>query len=218
MKTNIVIPVKNPSSAKQRLAEALTATQREELALVLFDHLLSTLFPADGYHVLIVTDSAKIESLAALRGAEVLRESQSRGETAAVEEATRWSVRNGFDRQLVIPGDMPCVTRDDIRFLLGQPMTPPEVILTPAVGDDGTNAILSAPPDVLTFRFGARSFPDYVEQMRRKNVRCRIVRMENMVLDLDTPEDLSAFLALDRDLPARRLILGWNLDKQSIAR
>lgn len=219
-KTSIVVPIKNPSSAKQRLADVLDADRRRQLANALMDHVLSVLHPtAEDCAVLVVTDSEEVESQVSRFGCSVLREASSRGETEAVELAARWSCEKGFTRQLVIPGDMPCVCRADILDLLAIPMKSPSVILCPATGDDGTNAILTSPPDAISFRFGRHSFPDYVEQSRRRGIACLIQRAPSLVLDLDTPEDLRTFLATksspdtqaSRASPVYRLLSGWNL-------
>lgn len=211
----IVVPVKNPLGAKQRLAEVLSPEHRHELALALLDHVLNTLNPfLTRATVLVVTDSDEILERVRALGVQTLMEKSGRGETEAVNAATRWSLKNGFTRQIVIPGDLPCLSGRDIERLLSEPIQAPSVVLCPATGDDGTNAILTSPPDVLEFRFGARSFPDYVERAAKKNVPCKILRLESLVLDLDTPEDLKTFVDGSRDgdqaaPPLRRLIESW---------
>ena len=144
-------------------------------------------------------------------------EESARGETAAVESATQWSCRNGFDRQLVIPGDLPCITREDIDTLLSVSPSSPSVVLCPATNDDGTNAILTSPPDALTFRFGQKSFPDYLDQARRRNIPCQVIRLPRLVLDLDTPEDLQTFLEEPRGGDVYRMLRAWNLPARSSA-
>lgn len=217
--TNIVVPVKNPAAAKQRLGDLLTAGQRRELALAVFEHMLSVIClpagqaagPPRDYGVLIVTDSAEIETRAKSLGLPVLLEKEAKGETHAVEAATRWSCEKGFTRQIVIPADLPCVTREDIETLMSVKMKSPSVVLCPATGDDGTNAILTSPPDALKFRFGKKSFPDYVDQARRLGIPCEVIRLPRLVLDIDTPEDVRTFLEEPRAGRAYQLLCEWNL-------
>lgn len=211
MRTNIVVPVKNPSAAKQRLSEFLNPAERRELAVRVFQNLLNVLAPRNEFEVLVVTDSEEIETVSAAYRVSVLREKIARGETEAVESATRQSCEEGFDRQIVIPADLPCVDRKDIDTLLAVDLRPPYVVLSPATGDDGTNAIMTAPPDVFKFRFGKRSFPDYLDQARRLGIPAAVVRLPSLVLDLDTPDDLRTYLAEPRDSDLYRLMLGWNL-------
>lgn len=213
--TNIVIPVKNPPSAKQRLGELLSPSQRQELALAMLDHVISAVTAARApRHVLVVTDSPAIEERVSGRGVTVLREVSARGETQAVEEATRWSIQQGFRRQVVIPADLPFITPEDIDTLLAMPLQSPSVVLCPASGDDGTNAIMTSPPDCLTYRFGLRSFPDYVEQARLRGVPCRIVRLPRLVLDLDSFEDVKTFLDEATEGPVLRLLTEWRLHER----
>ena len=218
--TNFLIPVKNPDSAKQRLADVLTASERRELALALMDTVLDAALCArtrEDCGILIITDSEEIDQRAAARGVTVLREQKAEGETAAIESATRWSLDHGFGRQIVIPGDMPWIDAQDVRALIDFRSGPRSVVLCPATGDDGTNAIVTCPPDVLTYRFGQNSFPDYVDQCRRRGIECHILRLPRLALDLDTPEDLKIFMDRPADNPVYRLVSVWNLQKRRSA-
>ena len=78
-KLNIVIPMKAPSRAKQRLMGALTISQREALALGLYQTLE---FFAQHYpqvNCLVVTNSLKIADIASSFGASPLIEKQAKG-------------------------------------------------------------------------------------------------------------------------------------------
>lgn len=212
---NIVIPAKDPRGAKERLADILSPDQRETIALVLLEQTLA-LFKglSRAYNVLVVTDSGVVEKKARDLSVSVLVEDVASGETAAVEKATAWSVANGFASQCVVPADMGCVDPADIASLLNQPRPNPSVILCPATGDDGTNAILTTPPDVMAFRFGERSFPDYQARADQQNVPCAILRLPSLVLDLDTPDDLRTFLERHHDQPAAELLRQWNVHRK----
>lgn len=208
--TNIVVPVKNPSTAKQRLADLLNAVQRKSLALALFDHVLRTLIKfIDKCGILVVTDSDEMIQRASQLGVQTLFEKNPHGETVAVQRATLWSCENGFDRQIVIPGDLPCLAEEDIQTLLFLPALSPSVVLCPATDDDGTNAIMTTPSDILTFRFGAQSFPDYVAQANSKHIPCHILHLPSLVLDLDTPEDVKTFLEQETHSPVYQLLKSW---------
>jgi 2-phospho-L-lactate guanylyltransferase len=216
--TNIVVPFKDPSSAKQRLSEFLTAEQRHALAVTLFDNTLATLttLPSEP-HVLVVTDSESIASRARSLGASTLLELKGRGETAAVVAATAWSIQHRFPRQAVIPADMARLDRAEVEELLATRVSPPGVVLCPAVGDDGTNAIMTTPPDAVPFRFGQASFPEYLIRAAERGVTARVLRLSSFVLDLDTPEDLKAFLAMKPDTPAHALLREWGVAEQVAA-
>ena len=213
-RTCIVIPFKDPSLAKERLSEFLTSEQRRELALTLFDSTLASLSPFIGRaDLLVVTNSPMIGLRAETAGAHALVESKSRGETAAIEEATRWSIARGYERQVVIPGDMARLDPADISALLDFRLAPPSVVLSPAVGDDGTNAIMTSPPDALPFRFGKASFPEYLLRAAELGVQARVLRLKSLVLDIDTPEDLRHFMKDQLGSPAQRLLMSWGIEE-----
>lgn len=212
---NIVLPIKNPEHAKERLASLLSPKQRRALAWALIEQTFAFCKGfASVVHVLVVTDSPEVAGRAEEEGFSVLKEERPEGETAAVRKATAWSMENGFASQVVIPGDMAELDAAEFRRLLSHDRPNPSVILCPATGDDGTNAILTTPPDALTHRFGVRSFPDYLEQARDKNIPCTVLRLESLVLDLDTPEDVRAFLHRGRNATLRKLFEEWNLSRK----
>ncbi len=212
---NIVLPIKDPMKAKERLAALLTPDQRRALALMLIEQTFSFFKDFTSIaHILVVTDSERVAGRAEEEGFSVLREEASEGETAAVEKATAWSGAQGFRSQVVIPGDMAGLDAAEIRDLLTRERPDPSVILCPATGDDGTNAILTTPPDVLRFRFGDRSFPDYMAQAREKGVPCSVVRLDSLVLDLDTPDDVRAFMQNGQNDTLKKVLEEWDIPRK----
>jgi 2-phospho-L-lactate guanylyltransferase len=215
---NIVVPFKDPSTAKQRLSEFLTADQRRILAVTLFDQTLGLLtsLPSEP-HILVVTDSESIAARARSAGVSTLLELKGNGETAAVQAATAWSIHHRFARQIVIPADMARLDPREVEMLIATRIPPPSVVLCPAVGDDGTNAILSSPPDAVPFRFGKASFPEYLVRAAERGVTARILRLPSFVLDLDTPEDLKSFISGPVETPAHELLREWGVAEQVAA-
>ncbi|MEM7396174.1 MAG: 2-phospho-L-lactate guanylyltransferase [Verrucomicrobiota bacterium] len=203
----VVVPIKDPAGAKSRLKEVLSPEQREELAIALFRHLVGQL-KAWGAQVLVVTES---ERMAEMAGTDVLKLDDARGETDAVDRAARWNAERGVRAQLVLPGDLATLTRDDFERLVASPREERSVVLCPATDDDGTNGILTAPPDVMPFRFGDRSFAGYQERARELGISCTILRLESLVLDIDTPDDLQRFMDRPGEHPARDLLKTWKI-------
>lgn len=215
--TNIVIPVKDPRGAKSRLSEILSIDQRRELARFLFEGVLSRLREVDRpFHLLVVTDSDILAAVAKSRGAAVLRDQGANNETSVVDLATQWSIAHDFKRQIVIPADMGDLDPVDIETLIDAKIEAPGVILCPAVGDDGTNAILSTPPNALAFRFGKNSFSGYKSRAKKTGIHCKTLRLPSLVLDIDTPNDLKEFLALTTRTPAHILLEEWKIRKADL--
>jgi 2-phospho-L-lactate guanylyltransferase len=71
----------------------------------------------------------------------------------------------------------------------------PAVTLSPSRDGQGTNAVVCSPPDLLPLRFGDDSFHAHLRGARALGIEPRIVRRPGLALDIDTPEDLTVFLA-----------------------
>jgi 2-phospho-L-lactate guanylyltransferase len=68
--------------------------------------------------------------------------------------------------------------------------TPPRaIVVAPDERDQGTNALLLSPPDIVPFAFGAGSFAAHVAAARRCCVAPAIVRRPGLAFDVDTAED-----------------------------
>lgn len=211
--TIIIVPFKDPTGSKKRLAGVLSAEQRREFAIALFDSTLKTLLADGTTDVAVVTGGMEVAERAQRAGAIVIPDEASAGETAAVSMAARWSADRGYARQLVVPGDMAALDAAELRRLLETRLPPPGVVFAPAVGEDGTNAILTSPPDCLPYRFGAASFPEYLARSAALGLHVRVLRLPSFLLDIDTPEDLAAFRAARPGVPATALLDGWGIDR-----
>jgi 2-phospho-L-lactate guanylyltransferase len=195
----IVVPVKDPAAAKSRLAPILSGEARRELATVLFHETLRVFRDAFAeLPLLVVTDGAVFADEAARAGATVLRDRGS-GLTAAVEQATAWSISHGFRAQLVIPSDIGALDQDEVARLIELPRHVPAVILCPSADEGGTNALLTAPPNAVPIWYGVGSFELFRREAAARGIRADVLRLPNLALDLDTPEDVRRFL--DRGPP-----------------
>ena len=191
----IVVPAKDTAQAKSRLASLLSPEARRTLADLLFQHTLSVLrtlrTPAT---ILVVTDSPRLAEGAGEAGAEVVRDDGA-SLTAAVELATRYSVRRGFGSQLVIPSDIALLDAEEIEELLATPRATRSVVLCPSSDEGGTNALLTSPPDVIPIWYGPGSFARYRAAAEGAEIPVTVRKMPSLALDLDTPEDVRRFIA-----------------------
>ena len=81
----------------------------------------------------------------------------------------------------------------------------PGVTLVPSHDRRGTNCVLCSPPDVLPFAFGHDSFEPHCEAARAQGIAPRIIALPGLGLDIDTPDDLRAFMARPAAGPHPRL-------------
>jgi len=106
----ILIPVKNLSQAKQRLASVLSQPARTELAQAMLLDVLETLDKwVERPAVSIVTSDPFALELARQFSFETIADTTNRSETDAIEGATRVCESRRIDNTLVIPGDVPLI-------------------------------------------------------------------------------------------------------------
>jgi 2-phospho-L-lactate guanylyltransferase len=191
-----VLPVKDMRYAKQRLGAVLSATGRRELSFAMLDDVLGALGASAGLTgILVVTRDLEARRCAARYGARVLVEEENRGHTAASSLAARTLAQEGVAGMLQVPADVPLITPNDIAALLEVHGEAPAVTLAPSRDGHGSNAVVCSPSHLLPLRFGDDSFSRHVRRARALGIEPQIVHRPGLALDLDTPDDLAAFLA-----------------------
>ncbi len=200
MTIGAVLPVKDTGDAKQRLAEFLTESERQRLALAMAEDVLELLSRVPGLSdIVVVTRDEGATALAERHGAQVLTEPSNDGQSAAVERAAGALDRAGADSLLQVPGDVPGASVAEIVAVLaaheGAGADGPAVTLVPSHDRRGTNCVLCSPPGALSFAFGHDSFRPHCEAARAQGIAPRILPLPGLGLDIDTPDDLRAFIA-----------------------
>jgi 2-phospho-L-lactate guanylyltransferase len=198
-----LMPVKGFRNAKQRLSPMLSSDARELLAETMFQDVLRQVRITRGLvGTFVVTADDKVAALASAGGAEVIREAEEKGETAAVDFARLELKSAGCEAVLILPADMPLVRAVDIERVLArvpQDATAPYALLVPSHDRMGTNVLLLAPPDVIKLRFGHDSFGFHMSQMTAQSLPIRYMENEHIALDIDEPKDLERFLSYELD-------------------
>ena len=202
-----VVPVKNTTDAKQRLAGALTAALRQQLALAMAHDVLSALAASPGVAGLaVVTLDPAASALARRFGARVLTAGAADGQTGAVNAAARTLSREGSEAMLTIPGDVPLITPQEVEQLIAAHDRQPDFVISPAHDGRGSNAVLCAPPDAVTLQFGNDSFVPHLAAARARGLEPKIVHLAGIGLDIDHPGDLAAFMRIASQTRARTLL------------
>ncbi len=190
----ILIPVKDLSRANERLASVLSKKQRTELAYVMLEDVFSAVGDSKlADNRVIVTVDRKAEKMALEEGFAVIREENQLGESSSVDLAMQVCRKMGAKSVLVIPGDAPLITGEDLDFVLEKEKKGKSVILVPSEDELGTNAILRKPPDSIPSMFGNDSFRKHREEAERRYVPCDIYRNFNISIDIDEPQDIETF-------------------------
>jgi 2-phospho-L-lactate guanylyltransferase len=191
----VAVPVKDLVNAKQRLIPFLSPSERGDLARAMLEDVLDALAGAQVGPVLVVTRDRAVEALARRHGADTLVEETNRGHTEAVAHAQQAALVRGARRFLTIPGDVPCVTSDELVALAETSLEAPGALFVPSLSGFGTNAALLAPPDAMLLKFGEPSFDNHLIAARAAGLRPLVRRLPGLGLDIDAPEDLALLLA-----------------------
>jgi 2-phospho-L-lactate/phosphoenolpyruvate guanylyltransferase len=185
----ILVPVKNLSNAKQRLAPALEQVARTELAQAMLADVLEALSASAADDVSLVSSDPFALELALRHGFEIIRDNSNLSETGAIEMATQVCAARGIQSTLVIPADIPLITATEIRVIYE---SAPESgsVLVPSGDKRGTNAALRRPAGLFPLRFGNDSFLPHLTAAIATNKSCVVLSLAGIALDIDTPEDL----------------------------
>lgn len=191
-----LVPVKDLRDAKQRLADVLDRAERRELFRFMLEDVLSVLAECRSIAgVVLVTRDSQALALAARYGARAIEEARNQGHTAASSLGARVLAREGVPGIVQLPADIPLLSVGDVDALIAAHGPAPAVTIAPSRDERGSNAVVCSPPDVLPFRFGEDSFYPHLESARSLGIDPAVVERPGLTLDVDTPDDLLAFLA-----------------------
>jgi 2-phospho-L-lactate guanylyltransferase len=205
----ILVPVKNLSQAKQRLASILDQPSRTKLAQAMLHDVLATLHSWQRRpNVALVTSDSFATELAREYDFEVIPDPKNPGETGAIEMATRICVERGAESTLVLPADIPLIQSWEFDEIMKH--APPEgSVLVPAADGRGTNAVFRRPANLFPLRFGNDSFKPHHDTAQATGRPCIILRLPGIAIDVDNPSDLQQLLSLPGETRAQRLAREW---------
>jgi 2-phospho-L-lactate guanylyltransferase len=140
--------------------------------------------------VLVVSHDPHVLAIARNYGARTVREDGQPHLNTALTRATVVAKLYATSSVLILPVDLPLLTRDDILTLIDRAVNPPVVVIAPDRHEKGTNALLISPAGLIEYDFGEGSFHRHCARARKAGVRLEIVKLPSLGLDLDLPEDL----------------------------
>ncbi len=189
-----VVPLRDGSSGKTRLAGHFAAEQRADLVTALARHVVGTLLAAPEVTAVLVVTGDPAYARAALPADPRLRvlaqPSERRGLNEAVALGQAAAVADGAARVLVIHADLPLLARDDVAALLA-PDAP--VVIAPDGAGTGTNAVvLDGGVRGFAFRFGVGSRAAHEAEAAAVGLATAVVQRPGTATDLDTPSDWAA--------------------------
>jgi 2-phospho-L-lactate/phosphoenolpyruvate guanylyltransferase len=189
-----LLPIKSPARAKQRLEQSLDARAHRELTDALLEDALAFCSKTPGVQWWVVSDDEEVRSRAQGEGLETIAD-DGRGLNEALRLGIDEVGLEGAQAVIVIPGDVPLAQPEDADDILDTGAFS-EVVVVPAT-DGGTNGLYFDLPTEMQPRFGPESLRVHVEEAERLGLRCSILDLPRLAVDLDTPEDARLLLESD---------------------
>jgi 2-phospho-L-lactate guanylyltransferase len=176
----VLLPVKAFHQAKVRLAPALDAGTRAELARSMATTVAAAAAPLPLY---VVCDDATVAAWAEQVGATVLWR-PGMGLNGAVTDGVATLAAAGVARVIVAHADLPHAL--DLTAVAARP----GVTLVPDRREDGTN-VACVPADAgFRFAYGPGSFARHRAEAVRLGLPLRVLREPRLAWDVDVPDDL----------------------------
>jgi 2-phospho-L-lactate/phosphoenolpyruvate guanylyltransferase len=186
-----IVPVKPLRRGKTRLAGVLSEDEREMLNLSLLGHTMAILRQVSEIQkILVVSSDTAVLALAREQGARTVMEDGNPGLNTALHRATMVAQVYAAQGVLILPSDLPLLTKEDVEELIRQAEPSPVVVIAPDRRNEGTNALLVKPTGLIDYQFGDNSFVKHTDQAKKFNINLKIIIRPTLGLDLDFPEDL----------------------------
>lgn len=187
-----IVPVKPLRLGKSRLSGVLSDEERAVLNRLFLEQTLEVLRNTQPItQTLVISRDPAALAVARELGARTVLEDGNPNLNSALTRATMLARNFASRGVLVLPADLPLLTKDDLLDFCDHIHRRPCVVISPDRHDNGTNALLMVPGGLIKYDFGPGSFNRHCELARAANARVEIVRNPHIELDLDTPDDLA---------------------------
>ena len=186
-----IVPVKPLRRGKSRLAQVLSEEERLGLNSQLLIHTVDTLREIPAIEqVLVVSRDQSALALARAHGARTVQENGAPELNVALTRATIVAKQYATRGVLIIPSDLPMISKEDVSAMIGMVKEPPVVVVAPDRKREGTNALLVCPVGLIEYDYGPHSFERHCLRAQEVGARLEICDLPSLALDMDVPEDL----------------------------
>jgi 2-phospho-L-lactate guanylyltransferase len=199
-RTVVLVPFRDPSSAKTRLSPGFDPEARRSLASAMLVDVVAALQGAGLERIVVLAGGPMAAAAARALGVDALPDPPGGGLDRALAAAAR---RVRADASLVVPADLPTLRPDDVTAVLD---TDGEVVVAPTA-DGGTGALLRRPAWVMPTSYGGRSAARHLLAARRAGLSATRVDVAGFALDVDVSDDVESALATSDLGPATANVL-----------
>lgn len=140
----------------------------------------------------VVTHDERVTAWARSHELDLIDDTSVKGLSAAARLAAGDLKSRGAAAMLVVLADAPFATAQDFEALIQKHQTTPEphLVLAPSRDGDGSNGLLVAPPDAMTFHYGVGSAEAHTEEALRNDLKVLKLDGSGLAHDIDTEKDL----------------------------
>lgn len=192
-----IVPVKPLNRARSRLAATLPAEFRENFAIAMLRHTITTLVDSRAVSgILAISRDNRALVVARKHGARTVQESGTPELNLALERASRMIASWNAKAALILPSDLPLLLADDVRALVDLGRFHQSAVIVPDRHEKGTNGLLLRPPGLMSLQFGEDSYQRHRQAAEAAGADVHVFQTERLMLDTDTPEDVLLYLKL----------------------
>lgn len=193
-----VLPLKDFARSKQRLAGLLDETQRSDLLQAMATDVLRVLSRhPDIEGVLVVSGDPAAHRLARHFGTDIVTEAALGvcGLNPVVQAAMAMLAQRGIAEAMVLHGDLPLITADEISRLIAAHRNGAQPAITLATDrhGDGSNGLLCPTATAPVFGYGKGSCRWHQAQAHLAGMPCTVLHLPGLGHDIDEVDDLIAF-------------------------
>ncbi|MBN7808938.1 MULTISPECIES: 2-phospho-L-lactate guanylyltransferase [Agrobacterium] len=203
----VLVPIKRSEQAKSRLSPLLDREERQALVHAMARDVFGALTEASSIAgVGVVSPDAEILRDANALGFHAIPDLEEIGYAAAVARGVAALSMKGATDVLAIPGDLPLLTARDIDHLVEAHRGARFTIISSRDGK-GTNGLMQRLPAKVPFLYGNESYSRHIAAAGSLGISANVVFSKNLALDIDYPEDVQAFLSVERETATRAALL-----------
>jgi 2-phospho-L-lactate guanylyltransferase len=196
MSVYVIVPIKSLDNSKIRLSSVFNSEIRKKISHLMMRDIFESLSLSKEVDQVVVISSDKLALEMALeKGFSIIREDKDEGVNKAVFKANEYSLEMGAASTLVIPADIPLLKPSDIQHIISTASQSESALIIPSLREDGTNALFRTPPNIIETSYDKESYRTHIQLTLEKNILLFILRMRNIMLDIDTIGDIYEFMS-----------------------
>ena len=197
-----IVPINKLSKCKTRLSDFISNQDRRRLVLAMYHDVLTVLIehPHISEVTIIAGESLKFSS-EVMDFVQLIDEKKldtvGVGLNSILAAGLDFIKENDNDDIMILHGDLPLLTRQDITFTLERLSQGDELVLGPDRLDEGTNLLAFRSGLRPEFSFGPKSLKAHLEWARITGLRVSCLKTLGVGLDIDTEMDFRELFAAE---------------------